>query len=44
MALGCYEDILAQPNVLPPFRKLIASAVHRKAEVLLAQEKFDAGD
>ena len=26
IALGCYEDILAQPNVLPPFRKLIASA------------------
>ncbi len=41
MALGCYEDILAQPNVLPAFRKLIASAVHRKAEVLLAQEKLD---
>ena len=41
MALGCYEDILAQPNVLPAFRKLIASTVHRKAEVLLAQEKLD---
>jgi tetratricopeptide (TPR) repeat protein len=40
MALGCYEDILVQPNVLPAFRKLIASAVHRKAEVLLAQEKI----
>lgn len=40
-ALGCFEDILAQPNVLPPFRKLIASAVHRKAEVLLAQQKYD---
>jgi hypothetical protein len=38
-ALGSFEDILAQPNVLPPFRKLIASAVHRKAEVLIAQEK-----
>jgi hypothetical protein len=38
-ALGCYEDILNQPNVLPPFRKLIASAVHRKAEALLAQNK-----
>ncbi len=41
-ALGCFEDILAQPNVLPPFRKLIASAIHRKAEVLIAQEKYDA--
>jgi hypothetical protein len=42
MALGCYEDILSQPNVLPPFRRLIASAVHRKAETLAAQEKLDA--
>ena len=41
MALGCYEDIVSQPNVLPPFRKLIASAIHRRAEVFLAQEKFD---
>jgi tetratricopeptide (TPR) repeat protein len=41
-ALGCYEDVLAQPNVLPPFRKLIASTAHRKAELLIAQEKFDA--
>jgi hypothetical protein len=42
LALGCFEDILEQPNVLPPFRKLIASAVHRKAEVLIAQEEYDA--
>ncbi len=41
LALGCFEDILKQPNVVPPFRKLIASAVHRKAEVLIAQEKYD---
>ena len=41
MALGCFEDVLAQPNVLPPFRKLIAGALHRKVEVLLAQEKYD---
>jgi hypothetical protein len=41
-ALGCYEELLNQSNVLPPFRKLIASAVHRKAEVLIAQEKYDA--
>ncbi|MEX2308469.1 MAG: hypothetical protein WD738_12790 [Pirellulales bacterium] len=40
-ALGCFEDILAQPNVLPPFRKLIASAVHRKTELLIAQQKYD---
>ena len=40
MALGCYEDILEDaPNVLPPFRKLIAAAAHRKAEVLIAQNK-----
>lgn len=40
-ALGCFEDILSQSNVLPPFRKLIASAVHRKAEVLIGQTKYD---
>lgn len=42
LALGCYDELLNQSNVLPPFRKLIASAVHRKAEVFLAQEKYDA--
>ena len=42
LALGCFEDILGQPNVLPPFRKLIASAVHRKSEALIAQEKYGA--
>jgi len=42
LALGCYEELLKQNNALPPFRKLIASAVHRKAEVLIAQEKYDA--
>jgi tetratricopeptide (TPR) repeat protein len=42
LALGCYEELLKQSNTLPPFRKLIASAVHRKAEVLIAQEKYDA--
>src|SRR3954468_4508880 len=41
-ALGCYEEIIGKDNVLPPFRKLIASAIHRKAEVLVAQQKFDA--
>jgi tetratricopeptide (TPR) repeat protein len=40
-ALGCYDEILAQPNVLPPFRRLIASAIHRKAELLINQQKFD---
>lgn len=42
LAMGCYEELLKQPNMLPPFRKLIASAVHRKTEVLIAQEKYDA--
>lgn len=42
IALGCYEDILAQPNVLAPFRKLIATALQRKAEILTIQEKYDA--
>ncbi len=41
-ALGCYEEIIGKDNVLPPFRKLIASAVHRKAEVLVTQQKYDA--
>jgi tetratricopeptide (TPR) repeat protein len=41
-ALGCFEEIIGKDNVLPPFRKLIASAIHRKAEVLVAQQKFDA--
>jgi tetratricopeptide (TPR) repeat protein len=41
-ALGCYEEIISKDNVLPPFRKLIASAIHRKAEVLVAQQKYDA--
>jgi hypothetical protein len=40
MALGCFEDIIDDtPGVLPPFRKLIAAAAHRKAETLLAQNK-----
>jgi tetratricopeptide (TPR) repeat protein len=42
IALGCYEDILAQPNVLTPFRKLIASALQRKSEILTIQKKYDA--
>ncbi len=41
LAIGCYDELLGQSNVLPPFRKLIASAVHRKAEVLVAQENYD---
>src|SRR5215213_3823799 len=41
-ALGCYEEIIGKDNVLPAFRKLIASAIHRKAEVLVAQKKYDA--
>jgi tetratricopeptide (TPR) repeat protein len=42
LALGCYEELLGKDNVLPPFRKLIAAALHRKAEVLIAQDKLDA--
>lgn len=40
-ALGCYQQVLDGNNVLPPFRKLVATAVHRKAELLTAQEKYD---
>src|SRR3954453_14218136 len=42
LALGCYEEIIGKDNVLPPFRKLIAHAVQRKAEVLVAEKKYDA--
>jgi tetratricopeptide (TPR) repeat protein len=42
LALGCYEEIIGKDNVLPQFRKLIASAIHRKAEVLVAEKKYDA--
>lgn len=41
-ALGCYEELIGKDNVLPAFRKLIASAVRHKAEVLIAQKKYDA--
>jgi hypothetical protein len=41
-ALGCYDEIIGKDNVLPAFRKLIASAVRYKAETLIAQQKFDA--
>ena len=41
-ALGSFEDIRSQPNVLPPLRKLIAAAIRFRAECLLAQEKVDA--
>ncbi len=42
LALGCYEELLGTNNVLPPFRKLVAAAMHRKAEVLVAEDKLDA--
>ena len=42
LALGCYEELLGKDNLLPPFRKLIAAALYRKAEVLIAQQKYDA--
>jgi tetratricopeptide (TPR) repeat protein len=42
MALGCFKDIIDDTSsVLPPFRKLIAAAAHRKAETLMAQNKID---
>jgi tetratricopeptide (TPR) repeat protein len=42
LALGCFDQVIGKDNVLPVFRKLTASAVQRKAEVLIAQEKLDA--
>jgi tetratricopeptide (TPR) repeat protein len=41
-ALGCFEEIISKDNVLPPFRKLTASAIQRKAEVLVSEKKYDA--
>lgn len=42
LALGCYEDILNQSNVLPAFRPLMAKASRHRAECFIAQGKFDA--
>ncbi|HEX4412540.1 MAG TPA: hypothetical protein VH107_02860, partial [Lacipirellulaceae bacterium] len=42
LALGCYDELMGKDNLLGPFRKLAASAMQHKAEVLIAQEKFDA--
>lgn len=42
LALGCYEDILSQSNLLPAFRPLVARASRHRAECHLAQEKYDA--
>jgi hypothetical protein len=41
MALGCYDEVLKAPNVVPEFRRLIASAVDQRAAVVVAQEKVD---
>ena len=41
LAMGCYEEILGKINALPAFRKLVAATIRRKAEVLIAQGKFD---
>lgn len=42
LALGSFEDIRSQPDVLPPLRKLIAAAYRYRAECLLAQDKAGA--
>lgn len=42
LALGCYEELLGKDNLLPAFRKLTAATLLRKAEVHIAQEKYDA--
>jgi tetratricopeptide (TPR) repeat protein len=41
LAMGCYEEILGKINALPAFQKLVAATIRRKAEVLIAQGKFD---
>jgi tetratricopeptide (TPR) repeat protein len=40
-AIACYEEILAQPSVLPAFRTLIANAFRYQAECFLAEDKYD---
>jgi hypothetical protein len=42
LALGCFEDVLTQPNVTLPFRQMIANARRCQAESFIAQEKYDA--
>jgi tetratricopeptide (TPR) repeat protein len=41
-ALGCYDNILAQPDGDPAFRRLIATGHRFQAECLIAQEQYDA--
>ena len=41
MALGCFEDILRQPERAARVPELLAAALQRKAEVLLSQDTYD---
>lgn len=41
-ALGCYEQLIAQPSVHPAFRKLIAAAFRYRAECFIARDDYDA--
>lgn len=41
-ALGCYEELIAQPSIHPAFRKLIASAYGYKTECLVEQGDYTA--
>ncbi len=41
MAIGCYEDILIQPDTHPAFRQLITKATRYRAECYLAQDQYE---
>lgn len=41
-ALGCYQQLIAQPSVHPDFRRLIASAYRYQAECFLRRDEYDA--
>jgi cellulose synthase operon protein C len=41
-ALGSFDEVINSENSVALFRKLTASAIQRKAEVLMAQGKLDA--
>ncbi|QDT00032.1 tetratricopeptide repeat protein [Adhaeretor mobilis] len=40
-ALGCYEDLVAQPTSNAEFRRAISRAHRGRTECLIAQEKYD---
>jgi len=41
LAMGCYDEVIDKVKLVPTLRALVAAAVRRKAEVFIAQNKFD---